>query len=152
MWDVRAAAEEWTAAGDALELAADFAVLLGGPAVTLPLLERYETVPEPALTRSLRTLGGRLRAFRAVAAGEEDMAADAFAEAPPRRGAWVARFTPPTRWPTTACGSSVAAARTRQSHCCGRRATCSSAWDPHAASSGSTRCARGQRPKETVVA
>lgn len=81
MWDMNAAADEWAIAGDALEFAADFAVLLGDTAATLPLLERFETVPESALTRSLRTQGGRLRAFRAVAAGEEDVAADAFGDA-----------------------------------------------------------------------
>jgi hypothetical protein len=81
VWDLFGEREELTRASDALELAADFAVLLGDPAGTLPLAERYATAPEPAITRTLRTQGERLRAFRAVAAGEEDVAADAFAEA-----------------------------------------------------------------------
>ncbi|MGZ8694498.1 MAG: AAA family ATPase [Gaiellaceae bacterium] len=81
VWDVRAANEEWAQGGDALETAADFAALLGETAATLPLAERYETVPESALTRYLRLHGGRIRAYRAAAAGEEDVAADAFGEA-----------------------------------------------------------------------
>jgi len=81
VWDMRAAREEWSQGCDALSFGADFAVLLGDTAATEPLAERYETVPESALTRLLRTDGDRLRAFRAIAAGREDVAADAFGDA-----------------------------------------------------------------------
>jgi class 3 adenylate cyclase/tetratricopeptide (TPR) repeat protein len=80
-WDLVVATENWPAGADAFELAADFAVLLGDTGATLPLAEFYDAVPEQALTRGLRTHGGRLRAFRAAAAGDEDGAADAFSEA-----------------------------------------------------------------------
>jgi hypothetical protein len=41
----------------------------------------YDTLPPSALTRYLQIEGGRVRALRAGAAGEEDVAADAFAGA-----------------------------------------------------------------------
>ncbi len=68
-------------AAGAFEWAANGAVLLGEPAAAAPLADLYDTAPPSALTRFLRIEGGRVRALRARAAGEEDVAADAFAEA-----------------------------------------------------------------------
>jgi hypothetical protein len=73
--------ERWTTPGYALEWGANGAVLLGDAAAAAPLADLYETVPPPALTRFLRAHGRRLCAFRAAAAGDEDAAADAFAQA-----------------------------------------------------------------------
>jgi hypothetical protein len=60
---------------------AEFAALLGDAAAVAPLAELYEKVPALARTCALQVHGGRVLGLRAGAAGEEDVAADAFADA-----------------------------------------------------------------------
>jgi tetratricopeptide (TPR) repeat protein len=65
----------------ALGWGANAAALLGDRTAALPLLELYEASLPPAPTRVIRVHLGRLRGWRAAAAGDEDTAADAFADA-----------------------------------------------------------------------
>ncbi|HEU0303604.1 MAG TPA: adenylate/guanylate cyclase domain-containing protein [Gaiellaceae bacterium] len=80
-WDTVVADERWHSGAATLEWAANAAVLLGNPSAGSPLLHRYEAVPDARRTRMMRAHGERLRAFAAIAAGDENAAADAFAEA-----------------------------------------------------------------------
>ena len=80
-WDQFAAVERWSVGAYALGWAADGAILLGEPAAAAPLADRYDAAPSVMQTRFMRAAGGRVRAHRAAAAGAEDAAADAFAEA-----------------------------------------------------------------------
>jgi class 3 adenylate cyclase/tetratricopeptide (TPR) repeat protein len=65
----------------ALNWSADAAILLGDRTAAMPLLELYEAASLPAPTRAVRAHLGRLRGWRAAAAGDEDTTADAFADA-----------------------------------------------------------------------
>jgi tetratricopeptide (TPR) repeat protein len=80
-WDILNEHERWGVMAYVLGWGADGAVLLGDRAATGPLAELYEKVPSAGLARIMRAHGGRVRAFRAISAGDEDAAADAFAEA-----------------------------------------------------------------------
>jgi len=64
-----------------LEFSADGAFLLGDRHAVAPLLGRYDAVPPAAISRDLRAKGERVRAEAAALSGDEDGAADAFAEA-----------------------------------------------------------------------
>ena len=91
-WKIHVADERWHDCGSTLELAGNAAVLLGDANATSPLLAQYEALPTAVRTLAARAHGERLRAFAAAAAGDEDVAADAFADAlaaarsSPRRG------------------------------------------------------------------
>jgi class 3 adenylate cyclase/tetratricopeptide (TPR) repeat protein len=79
--DLLVARELWWMAGNVLGCGVSGAVLLGGPTAATVLASAYEAVPPARVTRVLRAHGGRVRAYRAIAAGDEDAAADAFADA-----------------------------------------------------------------------
>ncbi len=80
-WDIMRADERWHTCARALMTAADAAALLGDPYAAAGLMGRYDSVPSGVRTRVMRAHGGRLHAFAAAAAGDENAAADAFAEA-----------------------------------------------------------------------
>ncbi len=81
VWDVLRETERWSVVEYAFSWAADGAALLEETAAAGALAELYEHVPPAGLTRTMRAHGERLRAFAAVAAGDENAAADAFADA-----------------------------------------------------------------------
>ncbi|HEY7207152.1 MAG TPA: adenylate/guanylate cyclase domain-containing protein [Gaiellaceae bacterium] len=80
-WEINVAADRWAAAPYSLGWAADAATLLGDASALVPVGHLYETVPSAALTRFMRMVGARVRGRLAGAAGAEEVAADAFAEA-----------------------------------------------------------------------
>jgi tetratricopeptide (TPR) repeat protein len=81
VWDAHAAAGRWEYAAYVHVWAADFSLLLGDPVSVAPMADLIDVVPASALTRMMRMGTGRVRARRAVATGEEDVAADALADA-----------------------------------------------------------------------
>jgi tetratricopeptide (TPR) repeat protein len=77
-WQVFRDTERWSVLMYVLWWAADGASLLADTAAAASFAELYDSTPPAGLTRTMRAHGGRVRAFRAIAAGDEDAAADAF--------------------------------------------------------------------------
>ncbi|HEU5213853.1 MAG TPA: hypothetical protein VFU10_13865, partial [Gaiellaceae bacterium] len=87
-WEMSVELDIWSNAGSALACAADAASLLGDPVAAAPLVDLYDEAPVAAVTRYMRANAGRIRGFRAAAAGDEDAAADSFAEALAAARSW----------------------------------------------------------------
>jgi hypothetical protein len=80
-WSAVAESENWGMLEVVFTWGADGAALLGNREAVVRLAPLYDTVPETVLTRTIRAHGQRVRACRAIVAGDDDGAADAFAEA-----------------------------------------------------------------------
>jgi class 3 adenylate cyclase/tetratricopeptide (TPR) repeat protein len=80
-WEMALAREFWPAVAEVLQRVADAAAVLDDPAPAAGFADRCDALPASAQTRHLRAMAGRVRAVRAAAAGDEDGAADAFADA-----------------------------------------------------------------------
>jgi class 3 adenylate cyclase/tetratricopeptide (TPR) repeat protein len=80
-WELDVQVEVWSAAAYALAWAADAARLFGDAALVEPFASLWDAVPASARTRFVHAQIARGRAWVAAAAGQEDVAADAFADA-----------------------------------------------------------------------
>jgi class 3 adenylate cyclase/tetratricopeptide (TPR) repeat protein len=80
-WENFAARDYWAGVAFVLTWAADGAAMLGDPSAAGPFADRYDAVSGAPPARYLVIASRRAQALRAAAAGRENLAADAFAEA-----------------------------------------------------------------------
>jgi class 3 adenylate cyclase/predicted ATPase len=80
-WQEYVDAGNWGVAGWTIAYALDGTHLLGDRAAAAPFADLYDQIPPAARTRHVRATGGRAAGRRAALAGDEDAAADAYAQA-----------------------------------------------------------------------